>query len=243
VRPRRGDYGFDAPYVPLGLGAAAALVFGAAIVLFVNSFRRLAGLSLAASVVLALSVLSYLWTTRRGKFVVWDALLASLALRGDERLLDVGCGRGMVLLLAAQRLQSGRAVGVDLWSTTDQSGNSEQTTLRNADLEGVRDRIELHTADMRRLPFADASFDVITSSLAIHNIRDAQGREQALAEMLRVLKADGTIMIADIQHTDQYFRYFSSQPKTTVERRRLGWRFWYGGPHAGTTAVKVRYSC
>ena len=163
-------------------------------------------------------MLSFLWTTRRGKFVVWDALLASLALRGDERLLDVGCGRGMVLLLAAQRLQSGRAVGVDLWSTTDQSGNSEQTTLRNAELEGVRDRIELHTADMRRLPFADASFDVITSSLAIHNIRDAQGREQALAEMLRVLKANGTILIADILHTDRYFRYFlhSRTPRRNV---------------------------
>jgi arsenite methyltransferase len=186
VRPRRGDYGFDSPYVPLGLAAAAALSFGIAIVLFVNSFRILASLSLAASIVFALSALSFLWTTRRGKFIVWDELLESLALRGDEHLLDVGCGRGAVLLLAAQRLPNGRAVGVDLWSTTDQSGNSEQTTLRNAELEGVRDRIELHTADMRRLPFADASFDVITSSLAIHNIRNAQGREQALAEMLRV---------------------------------------------------------
>lgn len=145
-------------------------------------------------------------------------------------------------LLAAQQLPSGRAIGVDLWSTTDQSGNSERTTLRNAELEGVRERIELHTADMTRLPFADASFDVVTSSLAIHNVPTAQGRERALAEMLRVLKADGTIMIADIGHTGQYARYFSSQPKTAVERRRLGWRFWYGGPQAATTAVKVRYS-
>jgi arsenite methyltransferase len=56
------------------------------------------------------------------------------------------------------------------------------------------------------------------------------------------MKADGTIMIADIFHTGQYRQYFSSQPKTTVERRRLGWRFWYGGPHAATTAVKVRHS-
>jgi len=241
VQPRRGDYGFDSPYVPLGLAAASALGCGIAIVLFVNSFRWLAGLSLAASVVFALSTMSFLWTTRRGKFIIWDELLASLALRGDERLLDVGCGRGAVLLLAAQRLPSGRAVGVDLWSTTDQSGNSEQTTLRNAEREGVRDRIELHTADMRRLPFADASFDVVTSSLAIHNIANGQGRAQALAEMLRVLKPGGTMMIADILHTGEYQRYFSSQPKTMVERRRLGWRFWYGGPHAATACVTVRY--
>src|SRR5208282_3414000 len=99
------------------------------------------------------------------------------------------------------------AVGVDLWSATDQSGNREQATLRNAELEGVRGRIEVHTADMRQLPFPDESFDVVTSSLAIHNIENARGREQALAEILRVLKTDGTAMIADILHTADYERY------------------------------------
>lgn len=79
MRPRRGDYGFDAPYVLLGLATAAALGLGAAIILLVNSFPTLASLSLAASVVFALSTLSFLWTTRRGKFMVWDELLASLA--------------------------------------------------------------------------------------------------------------------------------------------------------------------
>jgi arsenite methyltransferase len=169
-------------------------------------------------------------------------LLDSLALSGNERLLDVGCGCGAVLLLAAQRLPRARTVGVDLWSTADQSGNSEEVTRRNAELEGVRGRIELHTADMRRLPFADASFDVVTSSLAVHNIADMQGREHALGEMLRVLRPKGMIMLADILHTGEYDRYFSSQPNTKVERRRLGWRFWYGGPHAATTLIKVRYS-
>ena len=115
-------------------------------------------------------------------------------------------------------------------------------TLRNAELEGVRDRIELHTADMRRLPFPDASFDVVTSCLAIHNIPNVRGREQALGEILRVLKRDGTIMIADIQRVAEYERYFSAQPGIRAERHRLGWRFWYGGPHAATTLVKVRRS-
>ena len=149
----------------------------------------------------------------------------------------------MVLILAAKRLPAGRAVGVDLWSTADQSGNREQATLRNAELEGVRDRIELRTADMRQLPFPDESFDVVTSSLAIHNIRDAQGREQALAEILRVLKADGTAMIADILHAADYQQYFVlCSPDTKVEFRRLGWRFWYGGPQIATALVKVRKS-
>ncbi len=72
--------------------------------------------------------------------------------------------------MAAQRLPRGRAVGVDVWSTKDQSGNAEQVTRQNAELEGVADRVELHTADMRKLPFDDGSFDVVVSSLAIHNV-------------------------------------------------------------------------
>ena len=118
----------------------------------------------------------YVHTTRAGKFAVWAELLDRLELKGDERLLDIGCGRGAVLLMAAQCLPRGRAVGVDVWSTTDQSGNAEQVTRRNAALEGVAERVELHTADMRQLPFDDGSFDVVVSSLAIHNVRGAGER-------------------------------------------------------------------
>jgi SAM-dependent methyltransferase len=114
----RGDYGFDAPNVPIGFAIAAVLACCAAVIFVANSYPWLAGLSLVVAIVFSLSTISYVWTTRRGKFIVWSELLHTLALRGDERLLDVGCGRGMVLILAAKRLPAGRAVGVDLWSTT-----------------------------------------------------------------------------------------------------------------------------
>jgi arsenite methyltransferase len=143
-------------------------------------------------------------------------------------------------LLAAKRLPKGRAVGIDLWSTRDQSGNSEQTTLRNAELEGVRERVELHTGDMRRLPFPDGSFDVVTSSLAIHNIRDEEGRKQALEEIWRVTKPGGTTLLADILRTDEYARRLARLPGASVEHRRLDWRFWYGGPQAATSLVTMR---
>lgn len=238
----RGEYGLDAPNVIIGLATATVLAFAVAVILLAVSWPWLAAFSLASAVVFALSIASFVWTTRRGKFAVWDELLDGLALKGDERVLDVGCGRGMVVILAAKRVPQGHAVGVDLWSTADQSGNRASATLRNAEREGVQDRIELRTADMRQLPFPDGSFDVVTSSLAIHNIRDGQGRAQALAEILRVLKANGTAIIADILHAAEYRQYFSSQPGTKVEYRGLGWRFWYGGPYMATTLVKVRRS-
>ncbi len=212
----RGDYGFDAPYIPIGLAVAAVVAGGVAVILFASSWPWLAGFSLAIVVVFALSTISFVWTTRRGKFIVWDELLDALALRGDERLLDVGCGRGMVLVLAAKRLPAGRAVGIDLWSTTDQSGNREEATLRIAELEGVRDRIELRTADMRQLPFPDQSFDVVTSSLAIHNIKDAQGRDTPPSHLAARRKIDGRRQYAECRQSSP-----SRQPSTRAVFRRV----------------------
>jgi arsenite methyltransferase len=73
-----------------------------------------------------------LYTSCRGKFAVWAELLGELNLRGNERILDLGCGRGAVLLMAAQQLTTGRAVGVDLWRKGDQSGNAAEATQLNA---------------------------------------------------------------------------------------------------------------
>jgi arsenite methyltransferase len=237
---RRGDYGFDAPNVLVQLALVGLLGLVAALVCWTLAWRWLATLSLIIALVFGLSAASFLFTTKRGKFSVWSELLDGLYMRGDERLLDVGCGRGAVLLLAAKRLPKGRAVGIDLWSTRDQSGNSEQTTLHNAELEGVLERVELHTGDMRKLPFPDRSFDVVTSSLAIHNLPDEEGRIEAVAEIWRVTKPGGAALIADIRHTAEYARRLTSLPGVRVERRRLDWRFWYGGPQVATRLVTMR---
>src|SRR5262245_47654906 len=140
--------------------------------------------------------------------------------------------------MAAQRLPRGRAVGVDVWSAKDQAGNAEQVTRRNADLEGVADRVELHTADMRQLPFEDGSFDVVVSSLAIHNIAGAGERANALREAARVLKRGGKLAIADIRHTRAYAAELKACGLKVTERRSLGVCFWYAaGPWAATRLV------
>ena len=129
--------------------------------------------------------------------------------------------------MAAQRLPRGRAVGVDIWSTKDQSGNAEQVTRQNAILEGVAERVELHTADMRKLPFDDGSFDVVVSSLAIHNVPGAGERTKALREAARVLKKGGKLMIADVRHRRAYARELEACGLKIADRRPLGFRFWY----------------
>jgi ubiquinone/menaquinone biosynthesis C-methylase UbiE len=171
---------------------------------------------------------------------VWDRVLDDLRLRGDETLLDLGCGRGAVLLAAAKRLPQGRAIGVDIWQA-DQTGNSQQATLANAELEDVAGRIELHTADMTALPLSDESVDVVVSNLAIHNIPTRADRRLALDQAVRVLRPGGRLAIADLWETRQHAEHLRELGWRNVRRRNLGWRMWYGGPWFSTrlvTAIK-----
>jgi ubiquinone/menaquinone biosynthesis C-methylase UbiE len=240
---RRGDYGIDAPYVlrQVFVSGLICLALGLlALVLALLWWRPLAVLAIAGllgGLVFLLVAAGYLYTTRLGKFRVWEELLAGLSLRGDEQVLDLGCGRGALLLTAAALLPQGKAVGVDIWSTRDQSGNEQAVTLKNAQLEGVAERVELHTADMRQLSFADNTFDLVISSLAIHNIAEGEdlklarsGLEQALDEALRVLKPGGRLLIVDIFYTEIYISHLGARSVSDLTYRPLDWRFWYGWP-------------
>ena len=240
---RRGDYGYDAPYALLGFTAVAVLALGAAIVSALmgqSVTTRPTIISLAYSAFFAFNASSFFYTTRRGKFIVWARVIGAMSWRGDERVLDLGCGRGALLTMVARRLTTGTVTGVDLWTTLDQSGLSEHACRENAVREGVSDRVVLQTGDMRALPFADASFDLVVSSLAIHNIGTAAGRAVAIAHAVRVLAPGGLLVIADIRRTGAYARELRRLGMLDVATRRLGWRFWYGNPIAGTSLVTAR---
>ena len=233
----RGDYGYDAPYALVIfalVGAGSAI--GSLLALLRGSGRPAVIFALYAVFFLG-NALSFSYTTRRGKFRVWEEILDGLHLGGDERVLDMGCGRGAVLTAVARRLTTGRATGIDLWSTHDQSGNAREVTLRNASHEGVQDRIDIETGDMRALPFPDGTFDLVVSSLAIHNIHGAAERARAVTEAWRVLTPGGRLAIADIRATAHYVATLRNCRAAGVSRRRLGWRFWYGNPFAATSLV------
>lgn len=216
---RRGSYGIDAPYAWVFLGGLAGFYVAMAIVTGKLRFWVSGGFILAL-------VAWHLHFTLRGKFEVWAELLEGLGLRGDERIVDLGCGRGAVLLMAAQHLSTGRAVGVDLWRTSDQSGNSADATQRNAVAEGVAARVELHTGSLTALPFEDRNFDVVLSSLAIHNIKGRAGREKAVSEAVRVLRPGGRLVIVDVRGIRQHQATLTKLGMNDVASRSLGWRYW-----------------
>jgi len=127
-------------------------------------------------------------------------------------------------------------VGIDKWQKEDLSGNDPQATKDNAAAEGVADRVEIRTADMRAIPYPDATFDLVVSSLAVHNIYDVDGRRKALAEIARVLKPGGRLLLQDIRHTGQYMA--ALRQLGMAEVRRAGPFFLIFPPTRIVSAVK-----
>jgi SAM-dependent methyltransferase len=232
VRCHKATYGIDAPYLlPLPLLAVA----GNCVQGFVSGRKTPFVAAAAIAGCMALGMHASL----RGKFRVWSELLDGLRLRGDERVLDLGCGRGAVLLAVARRLTTGRAVGVDLWKAADQSGNRADATLRNAVAEGVDDRVELVTADMTALPFEDNRFDLVVSNIAVHNVKGGDRRNRAIDEAVRVLRPGGRLMVADLRGTRGYRDRLAAHGMTDVACRGLGWRMWWSGPWCATRLVSA----
>jgi SAM-dependent methyltransferase len=214
----RPDYGIDAPKVLRNLFLFGilllALVFvtppqlniGSAHILWHPTLEWTGGALLAEAFL-------FLFYVKVGKFHHRDKLLAMHSWRGDEQVLDVGCGRGLLLAGAAKRLSSGHATGIDIWSKEDMGGNSEAATLHNLQLEGVSDKCTLVSVGAQAMPFADATFDVVVSNLCLHNIYDRPTRQKAVAEIARVLKPGGLALLSDYRHTGEY----------AAELRNLGW--------------------
>lgn len=218
---KKPNYGIDAPPVirNLILGGFGALFFGFGVHHFLPPLHPLlASIFLAIVVTVSCSFLLpaifMVYSSLIGKRKEAASLIAKLGLSGHERVLDAGCGRGVLLLEAAKKLKDGKAVGIDIWQNKDQSGNGAMSLLLNASLEKVEDRIEVVTADLRSLPFSDASFHVAVSSLAIHNISNKEERQRAIREIARVVQPGGKIALLDFQFTAEYQQVLQD----------LGWR-------------------
>ena len=161
-----------------------------------------------------------LWGSLAGKFRLRNKMLNNLKLQGNEKVLDVGCGAGLMLIGAAKRLTKGKVIGIDIWQTDEQSENSLEKTRQNVKIEKVEKNVEIKTADAKSLPFPNDSFDIIVSSWALHNLYEPEEREKSLREIIRVLKKGGKIALADIRHGQEYAEFFAKNGLQNIEISR-----------------------
>lgn len=198
------EYGIDGyPYV-VGLGAAALLLGVGSLILALRGHAWIATTLGLVSVLPAAPALLGLRYVLHGKLVHRDRLLGLVAWTGNERVLDVGTGGGVLLIGAAKRVPAGHACGIDIWSAKDLSGNTKARVLRNAVLEGVADRVDVRDDDARSMSFEAASFDVVLTMLCLHNIEARQ--DEALRELVR--RPGGIIVFSDLAGTARYAEFF-----------------------------------
>jgi arsenite methyltransferase len=219
---QRPDYGIDAPHVIRNL-----VLTGVAVIILCSIFRKVTigpvtlllfpGLLWSGGWIIAGGAMMYLYS-KVGKFRHRDRMLNQVNWTGNERALDVGTGRGLLLIGAAKRLTTGKAVGIDIWNQEDLSGNNLQNLERNIELEGVRDKTEVKNDDAQKMSFPNDTFDVVVSLACLHNIYNAPGRAQACNEIARVLKPGGTAIISDFRHMGEYVAAFK---KSGLDTRKL----------------------
>jgi arsenite methyltransferase len=205
------DYGLDAPILLKRMFTRAAWTIAIGVALFLINRSEYPGTSVKLLVVFAVIGAGFLaaggwmiWSSRTGKLQLRDRLIDSLELKGDEKVLDAGCGRGLMVIAAARRLKTGKATGVDVWDPAVLSGNSSDAAKANAKLEGVADKVRFESGDLRKLVYPEKSYDVAMSAFAIHNFADREDREKVVRELWRVTKAGGRLLIVDILHVSEY---------------------------------------
>lgn len=145
-----------------------------------------------------------------GKIKHRNRMLAMHDFKGDEQVLDVGTGRGLLMIGAAKRLTTGCSTGIDIWNAADLSDNNIAGTFQNAQLEGVRNKIDVKNENIIQTSFTDNNFDLIISNLCLHNIYDKRLRMKACKEIYRILKPGGKVIISDFKHTTEYKRVFDA---------------------------------
>ncbi len=126
------------------------------------------------------------WTTRER--TVKAALVEKLSPRAGERILDVGCGTGTLAIAVARAQPAAVVRGVDADRAILARATAKST------LAGIDIGFTLGFA--QHLPFADRSFDAVVSSLFFHHLT-REGKSSALAEIARVLRPGGRLLIAD----------------------------------------------
>lgn len=218
----KGNYGIDSPGIVAALfGLALA---GAIIGWLMSSAWKVIPFAFAAYFLLGAG--GMIFYSKVGKLALCQRTLDHVSWRGDESVLDVGCGRGLLTVAAAHRLSAGKVVGMDIWLRSAITGNRSNSVLENARVEQVSDRVETREGDARSLPFPNASFDVVVSNFVVHELRTRQERQKMMQEIVRVLKPAGRVALADFIFTDDCVADLNNYGVNATRQRDVFLSFW-----------------
>ena len=237
------DYGLDSPELVKSMYGRAAWTFAFGFALWFMNRQEYPVPAVKMLIALALVAAAFVgagwfmtWSSRHGKLKLRDKLVALLALNGDEKVLDAGCGLGLLSTAIAGRLKTGKVTAVDVWNPQVLSGNSAQAALANARREGVADRVRFEDGDIRRLGYPAANFEVAVSGGILHFFDDEPDRDQIVRELYRVVKPGGKLMVFDTAHVGRYADVLRQSGASDVTITPTG--FLWGRLTKAVTALK-----
>ena len=117
-----------------------------------------------------------------------EKIVNLLKLKAYERILDLGCGTGSLLVVAKNENPNVDMTGIDL--------DSKALGIAQKKIQQSNLNIKLIKSSADKLPFPDSSFDVVISTLVFHHL-PTDVKKEALKEIHRVLKKNGRFLLAD----------------------------------------------
>ncbi len=224
MNPFRYEFGYAWPYayghlIPIAIGAIALIL--------AFRFKR-TWLKAIAALVMTWGIAGLLILHFAIRINLPMQLPTAKFLEGREgRVLDVGAGSGRASLMVLLARPRTNVVALDIFSNNyGIETNTPERLFANASIAGVRERLEATSADMREMPFEDASFDAVVSTYAIDHMRRSESI-RALHEVHRVLRPGGDFLLA-VMRTDAYvhtaFPVLASHGVFGPDGAEQGWR-------------------
>lgn len=127
---------------------------------------------------------------------IQELVLDRLKWDGKGQALDIGCGKGTLSIKLAKKFIDAQVIGVDYWGGLWEY--SKIVCETNAEIAGVRGRMNFKKASASALPFEDGFFDATISNLVFHEVSDAKNKQDVIKEALRILKKGGSFSFQDL---------------------------------------------
>ncbi len=152
--------------------------------------------------------------------------VANFLASGAGRVLDIGAGTGRSSIMVLAARPQATLVALDLFADSfkghfGDQGSPRDRLMANLKAAGVDQRASIVAADMRKLPFEDASFDAIVSAYAVDHV-GREGASQTLAEAKRVVKPGGEFLLILVGN-DRWTKFAFGPMLTHGGTRGPGW--------------------